>query len=449
VVPASARSNGSSPTRRWWRRDLGGVSSVGAAVDPFYDKVLADPSLSAYFVGTDVAHLKAQEAAAAAIGWEAARHEAYGAAQPLPPRRLSLRQAAGLVLAEDLAAEAPMPAFDTAAMDGYAVSEPGPFRLRGEALAGRPWAGELLPGEAVRISTGAVVPPGATGVLRVENACREGTSVHGPPVSPGGDVRRAGEDATVGSVLVKAGSAVNPAVLGLAASGGRDDLVVRPAPRVHLLVTGDELVESGLAPRGMVRDALGPMLPALVAGFGGKVVAVERVPDAPPRGLSAAMDRGAAGSDVLVVTGSTSVGHTDRLRLELRRRAARLVVDSVACRPGHPQLLAAVADRALVIGLPGNPFAAFVAAHILLRPLVAALAGRAFAPLATGRVVGDIKLPPVGVVRLVPVASDGTSWVALGRDRTGFLGGAAAAEALAAIGPAWTAGARCSLLRLT
>lgn len=233
------------------------------------------------------------------------------------------------------------------------------------------------PGEAVAISTGAPVPAGARAVLPVEDTSRSGDEVRGLDgcaPEPGRHIRRTGENSPAGALLADSGSVVSPAMLGLAAAAGHDDLVVRPRPRVRLLITGDELVTAGPGGAGRVRDALGPTLPPLVAGLGGDLVETAHVQDS-FAALAAAVGSGAA-SEIVLVTGSTSVGVTDHLHRLLDGLGARAVVDGVTCRPGHPQLLAALGSRRWLIGLPGNPYAAIVAAHTLLAPLLAGLGGR-------------------------------------------------------------------------
>jgi molybdopterin molybdotransferase len=142
------------------------------------------------------------------------------------------------------------------------------------------------------------------------------------------------------------------------------------------VLTGDELRHVGPSGDGQVRHALDPMLPALITGLGGEVEQIRWVNDQPAAALTDAIDDPTGDPSVVVVTGSTSVGMTDRLHTFLRERGARWVVDGVACRPGHPQLLAELGHNVWVVGLPGNPFAALVAAHTLLAAVIAALCGR-------------------------------------------------------------------------
>ncbi|MFC9582595.1 molybdopterin molybdotransferase MoeA [Streptomyces yangpuensis] len=377
--------------------------------------------------------------------WEQARTLAHGAPRPSPVRTVPLADAAGLTLADALCTPHPLPAFDTAAMDGYAVAGPGPWRVRGAVRAGTVWEGALGAGECVEISTGAQVPAGARAVLPVEVALPgDDGLVSGPVPPPGRHIRTAGEDAPAGGALVPAGTRIGPALLGLAASCGLDTLPVRPAPRVRVLITGDELDHAGPPGPGRVRDALGPALPALIAALGGEMREVRHVRDRPAGSLAAAV-HATRDTEVVAVTGSTSVGATDRLRRLLAESAARMVVDTVACRPGHPMLLAELPSGGWVVGLPGNPYAALVAAHTLLGPLIAGLCGRALGPLPHVPVTGSVR-PAPGLTRLVPVTWDGTGATISTGHGAAFLRGAAVADALAAIPPRWTPGSAAPVL---
>lgn len=308
--------------------------------------------------------------------WPPAREVAHAAPVRLPAGPVPPAGAVGLTLAEEIRTRRPLPGFDTAAMDGFAVAGSGPWRLRGAVRAGDTWAGGApAVGEAVEISTGARVPAGAHAVLPVEQAVRSGAAVGGPVPEPGRHVRRAGEDAPAGACLAPSGTRIGPALLGLAAACGYDVLCVRPRPRVRVGVTGDDVVRAGQPGPGQVRDALGPMLPPLVNVLGGAVTGLRHMPDRPAGLLADAVDAAPDEADVVVVTGSTSVGVTDQLRGLLAGRGARRVVDTVACRPGHPQVPAGLGGNRWLVGLPGNPCAAPVAAHILLAPLLAGLTG--------------------------------------------------------------------------
>lgn len=383
----------------------------------------------------------------ASVPWDRARALAHAAPQPLPAHRVPLAHTAGLTLAEEICTRVPIPAFDTAAMDGYAVAGPGPWQLRGQVRAGAVWKETLAAGEAVEISTGAQVPVGASAVLPAELAVRDGATVLGTVCSAPPHIRRAGEDAPAGSPLAPTGTGIRPALIGIAATCGYDTLLVRPRPWVRILVTGEELTHSGTSGAGRVRDALGPMLPALVDELGGEVREVRHLPDHPTGLLAAAVHppQDAGGSEVVVVTGSTSIGVTDQLRRLLRASDARWVVDTVACRPGHPQLLAGLGTRRWLVGLPGNPFAALVAAYTLLAPLLAGLSGRRLPELPLAPVTGQVR-PAPGLTRLIPVAWEGGAARVIDGHQAGFLRGAALADGLAIITPGWADGAPAPVL---
>jgi molybdopterin molybdotransferase len=371
-----------------------------------------------------------------ATGWHEARRYAREAGTPLPAVELPLGEAAGAALAEPLVALSPLPAYDAAAMDGYAVAGPGPWWITGRILAGEPSPPfPLSPGTAMEIGTGAMVPAGADAVLPHERATTTGDTVSGE-FSPGRHIRRRGEDCPAGRQVLPAGTVAGPAVLGLAASLGHDTLTVHRRPRVAIVVTGAELRGSGIPAAGQVRDAIGPMLPGLVRAAGAEPAPQTRVTD-DPGPLVDALRRPDA--DVLVVCGATSAGAADHLRPALGTVGARVPIHGVACRPGHPQLFAVLPDGRFVVGLPGNPYAALVAALTLLTPLLGRLAGQPEPPLHTATPTGPLT-PHDRDTRLVPVTRIGPLVVPVGHDRPGSLWGAAAADALAIVPPGWAGG---------
>ncbi|NYH51130.1 MULTISPECIES: molybdopterin molybdotransferase MoeA [Nocardiopsis] len=377
--------------------------------------------------------------------WSQAREAAglLGGRRSPAPRDLPLTEALGAVLAADVRALAGLPAFDASAMDGFAVAGRGPWRLVGRQLAGAsPESVVLRPGEAVEIATGARVPKDTDSVLPYELAVAGGGTVDGP-AEAGRHVRWAGEETAPGETVLTRGTVVGPAALGLVASLGHETLPVL-SPRVSVLVTGDEVTTSGLPGDGSVRDAIGPMLPGIVDRAGGRVGEVRHLGDDRRPMLGAVAD---AGGDVVVVCGSSSRGPADHLRSVLAELDAHVVVDGVACRPGHPQLLAHT-DRTVFVGLPGNPGAALVAAVTLLVPLLAAMTGRAdpCEGLSPAVLEGRVSAHPRDT-RLVPVRLDGDRARPVGHDRPGSLRGAAQADAYAVVPPDW-GGAEADLLRL-
>ncbi len=377
--------------------------------------------------------------------WPRARETArlLGGGRSPAPRELSLEEALGAVLAADVHALTGLPAFDASAMDGFAVSGPGPWRLVGRQLAGASGAPlGLRPGEAVEIATGARVPKDTECVLPYELAdVRDGT-VDGP-AEAGRHVRWAGEETAPGETVLERGAVVGPAALGLAASLGHDTLPVL-RPRVSVLVTGEEITTSGLPGDGSVRDAIGPALPGVVDRAGGRIESLRHLGDERRPLLDALAD---ADGDVVAVCGSSSRGPADHLRSVLEELGAEVAVDGVACRPGHPQLLAHT-DRTVFVGLPGNPGAALVAAATLLVPLLAAMTGRPDPGTGLARVVleGAVTAHPRDT-RLVAVRLDGGRAHPVGHDRPGSLRGAALADAYAVVPPGWD-GAEVELLRV-
>jgi molybdopterin molybdotransferase len=376
------------------------------------------------------------------IGWAEARRIAQQAGARLDHVELALPESLGFALAEPLAARSPLPSYDAAAMDGYAVAGCGPWRITGRVLAGDPVPVALLRGCAVEIATGATVPADAEAVLPYERAIVLGDVVAGE-IAYGKHIRRSGEDCAAGRELLRAGTVVTPPVLGLAASVGHDRLVVHRRPRVGVVITGAELLTRGLPAPGRVRDAISPMLPGLVHWAGGDLAWAVRPAD-DKAALTDALRR--TDADVLVVCGATSVGAADHLRGALEAVAARVQIHGVACRPGHPQLFAVLPGDRFIVGLPGNPYAALVAALTLLEPLLGRLSGRLDRPAVTARLAEPVATHQRDTL-LVAVSRAGSSVVPIGRDRPGLLWGAACADALAVIPPAWN-GVQVELLPL-
>ncbi|WP_395295184.1 molybdopterin molybdotransferase MoeA [Kitasatospora hibisci] len=379
--------------------------------------------------------------------WPQARETARRAGlRPLPPQPVDLAEALGHTLAEPLAALTDLPAFDTSAMDGWAVAGPGPWRVAGRLLAGRPAGSALDDGAAVEIATGAQLPPGATAVLRREHGELSGALLHdrGPaPLTTGQDVRPRAQECRRGEALLPAGTPVGPAVLGLAAACGHDRLGVRRRPVVELLVLGDELLESGLPRPGLVRDALGPLLPPWLRAAGAEIAGVRAVRD--DFGLLRDAVRHST-ADVVVSTGGTAAGPVDFLHRALAEAGARLLVDGVAVRPGHPMLLAELPGDRHLVGLPGNPLAAVAGTVTLALPLLHALAGRVTEEPDLAPAAVDLPGHPADT-RLLPVRRTARGAVPLAFDGPAMLRGLARADALAVVPPGGVAaGAALELL---
>ncbi|WP_371616892.1 molybdopterin molybdotransferase MoeA [Streptomyces sp. NBC_00454] len=377
-----------------------------------------------------------------AAPWLRAREAATRAGSGIRGRthRVPLAAALGEVLAEPLDALSDLPSFDTSAMDGWAVAGPGPWSIRPgqDALAGCERPAPLADGEAVRIATGARIPADTTAVIRSEHSRASGTLLHSDrPVSTGQDIRPRGQECRSGDLLLPSGSLVTPAVLGLAAAAGYDELTTRTRPRVEILVLGDELLTEGRPHDGLIRDALSPMLGPWLTRLGAEVIATRRLGD-DPAGAEALL-KAITGSpaDLVITTGGTASGPVDHVHPVLARAGAELLVDGVAVRPGHPMLLARLGDRRdgrHLVGLPGNPLAAVSGLLTLAEPLLRALAGRGVRPRYTAPVRGDVPGHPHDT-RLVPVLLTDEHAVPLRYNGPAMLRGVAAADALAVVPP--------------
>jgi molybdopterin molybdotransferase len=327
---------------------------------------------------------------------EDARRTVLSAVTRLGDEPVSLRDALGRVLAEDVTSTLPVPPFESSAMDGFAVVA-GPaaeLDVIGEARAGHPYAGAVAPGQAVRISTGAVLPEGADAVVPVERTtaskeagpgdgvcddpamrgeCRHGR-VSVPEIASGENVRRAGEDIPLDAVVLEAGTTLGPAELGVAASVGRAELKCARKPRVAVLATGDELTEPGtrLGPGGIYSSnayALG----AQVERAGGELVERVTVRD-DAEGTRRALEEALERADVVIVSGGVSVGPHDHVKPALRDLGVEERFWGVRLRPGKPTWFG-VRGETLAFGLPGNPVSAMVTFHLFARPALAAAQG--------------------------------------------------------------------------
>jgi molybdopterin molybdotransferase len=295
-----------------------------------------------------------------------------------------LEEAAGRVLADDVASGVDVPGFDRATMDGYAVVagstegatayNPLPLTVLGDSFPGRPFHGSVRVGQAVRIMTGAPLPSGCNAVLPAEwiGDSGDASRVNAlAPVSPGKHVGHRGEDVVQGATVLHRGRMLRPQDLGLLSSIGTGQLRVVRKPRVRLIVTGNEILPSGSSPHGhCIVDANGPMLRALAERDGATVAFPALVPDEPQAILKALYDD----ADVIVVSGGSSVGAED-IAPSLLREHGELIVHGIAMRPSSPTGFGRLEHR-LVFLLPGNPVSCLCGYDFFAGRAIRVLGGR-------------------------------------------------------------------------
>lgn len=315
---------------------------------------------------------------------EALRRVLASIEQPVEAEMASLAECAGRTLARDVAALRTQPPFAASAMDGYAVraadlaAPPVELAVVGRSIAGAGFSGAVGPGQAVRIFTGAPIPPGADAiVIQEDTEASDGRVRVETAVEAGRFVRPAGLDFGKGDTLLRAGERLDACTVALAAAMGHAHLSVRRKPRVAILATGDELVWPG--------EAIGPdqivasnmfALAAMMDEAGGRSIDLGIACDT-AEALEAAIDRAQdARADLLVTLGGASVGDHDLVQAAFARRGMELGFWRVALRPGKPMIHGRLGPMR-ILGLPGNPVSSIVCAILFVVPAVLALLGRA------------------------------------------------------------------------
>ena len=311
---------------------------------------------------------------------EEAQARLFALREPLGNQNIDFSEALGRHLSDDVVALRDQPAAQLSAMDGYAIrfgDMPGPWIIVGESAAGGAPDRSVAPGEAMRIFTGAMLPPGADTVIVQEDVVRDGgalTLARDGPGARGRHVRSRAADFAAGDRLLAAGTRLTPGAIAAAAMSGAGALGVGRRPRVAIVTTGDELVRPGhpLEP-GQIPDSNGAMLAAMLAGDAEGAVLAHHVPDDRAT-LARILKELARRHDVIVTVGGASVGDHDHVRGALDEAGGRLAFWKIAMKPGKP-LIAGTLGEAVLLGLPGNPSSAFVTATLFLLPLVRHLSG--------------------------------------------------------------------------
>ncbi|MCH9807476.1 MAG: molybdopterin molybdotransferase MoeA [Alphaproteobacteria bacterium] len=318
---------------------------------------------------------------------EAIAHILAGA-KPTTSEPVGLLDAVDRTLAEPLVAKLTQPPFDASAMDGYAVraddvdTRPATLEIIGEAAAGHPFPGKVATGQAVRIFTGAPLPEGADAIVIQENTNRQGDRVTITEGTPDpAHIRPSGGDFASGTVMIEAGTALQPRHIALAAAMGHAELSVHRKPVVAILATGDELVEPGTAPGpGQIVASNSYAIAAMLTRAGADARLLGIASDT-MESLAASLGQ-ARDADVLITIGGASVGDHDLVSPALSKAGFDLDFWKIAMRPGKPLMFAKKPGQR-AIGVPGNPVSSIICTAIFVLPLIAALSGRSLDAAAT------------------------------------------------------------------
>lgn len=284
-----------------------------------------------------------------------------------PVETVATHEANSRLLARDVLAHRAFPPFDMSAMDGYAIEETqiAGYAERGLLIGAPLFAGDpvrlLSPGEAMPIFTGAAVPRNAGAVLIKERATlSRDTLLLEENLDHGANIRRAGEDAQAGEMVLAAGARINPAMIGGLSCYAVGALQVRVRPKIALLVLGDELSSVEAPQAHCIIDANGPMVAAALVEAGCMIVRRKTIPDDPDAICNALLDAISIGADMVITTGGASVGARDYVRHAVERIGATVHFHGVHMRPGKPVLFAQTSVGTPIFGLPGNPVSALV-----------------------------------------------------------------------------------------
>ncbi|MDO4252431.1 MAG: molybdopterin-binding protein [Rothia sp. (in: high G+C Gram-positive bacteria)] len=380
--------------------------------------------------------------------WLQARQAIYEQGQLRQGQQeLELAQSLGAVLAQDLQAPIALPHYDSSAMDGYAVCGPGPWLLLDPPPAEEDQnihrlARDLKPGYASPILTGGLLPAGTQAILRQERAKlspKDGLTwleALGPEPAAGSDIRRAAEELACGSTIARAGQDLTPRLLAFLAVCGISTLVAYSRQRLSVAYTGNEVITRGLPGPGQVRDAYSIPFPAILSSYGAELASTARLRDSQQQVLAWVRSSDTASSQLLLVTGGSSTSRVDVLRQTLKQLGATYIFSSVAVRPGHPCLCAQLPDGRLLLGLPGNPLAAYTSLYSYLPAYLAGACGQALPALKKYQLAGDIPALKSEDQRIIPGLRDGLYVIPLlNRSKSHMLSDFAQAQLLLLLPP--------------
>ena len=339
--------------------------------------------------------------------WDDAFAIARDSFTSFPTQSIALSDAYGRVLGADMFALCNLPAFETSSMDGWVVNGDGPWKIIGEVKTGQISGLSLGPSQCLAIATGGVIPDGGQAVVAWEAATERDGFIHGTS-EVGANIRPAGAESKKGELLISAGTQLNAPKIGLLAAAGHDDVVVTRRPRIAIFFLGDELMHSGVPVDGLVRDALGPQLPAMLSAFGADVAISDFVTDDLDElvgKISSAINSQNNEIDMVITTGGTADGPRDFIKSAIAAFAGEYLIDRVKVRPGYHILLAKIASQKgtnlAFLALPGNPQSAIAALISFGRPIIDAMRGLTPAVLVTVQMSQEMKVQE-GFARLVP-----------------------------------------------
>ena len=363
------------------------------------------------------------------VAWDTARELAFEHAPFGQVQQVELTQAIGRTLALFLVAQSDLPPAPTAMMDGYAVRGVAPWTIIGEVRAGQ-YVSEITEGSALRVSTGAHIPPSCEMVIAQEHAHLDGNVITGyVNDSDRNNIRVPGDEAHAGELIATAGTYITPVIAGLAHTAGYDTVATYEAPHVDIFVTGDELIDSGPSRPGAIRDSLSVQVPVWVSHSGAHLNAIARTADSLESILAAFTQSDCA---IILTTGGTAHGPHDYVRPALTQLHARLIVDEVNTRPGHPAVLAQLPSGQFVASLPGNPLAACVSFLTLVDPMIRKMTGRSLTSLVDCMMDST---NDTAKTRIIPVTVDAGIATPTEYRGSAMLRGLSVAHALAVVAP--------------
>lgn len=361
------------------------------------------------------------------VDWDEARSISFENVTEVDVETVALASAMGRTTAAQVVAQSDLPPAHTAMMDGFAVSGTGPWRISGEVRAGQ-YQAHIEPGTAIKVSTGAHIPPACSFVIPNEDAIVfDGDIASKVPIPIGKHIRVPGDEATTGEVILESGKIISPAAAGLISSSSIDEVSVRKIPYVDILITGDELISSGFAAPGQIRDSLSIQIPSWISNLGGQVGQLTRVQD------EGNVTRSAIASclaPIIITTGGTAHGDYDYVRSALTDLGAQILIDEINMRPGHPTVLAKLPSGQLVASLPGNPLAALVAFLTIVAPALNRLLGQPLKSLGSSILAKEFAAQQT---RIVPVKIENGKAIETKYRGSAMLRGLVQADALAVI----------------